>query len=157
MQVDARRCSDKSTKVDALKLSVISWNIEGFSRNFYTLFLLVNQYSAKLIFISEPQVYKCDLTTLIQPFIGSYDSYLNSEDVHDLELPLTYPRAKGGTMVMWHKSLSPHLKVLETSSSSYFSVLLYPLASCLPSTLLYTYRQVRRVNGCLLCWTWSSM
>ena len=125
-QVDASSCSDKSTKVDALKLSVISWNIEGFSRNFYTLFHLVNQYSAKLIFISEPQVYKCDLTTLIQPFIGSYESYLNSEDVHDSELPLTHPRAKGGTMVMWHKSLSPHLKVLETSSSSYVSVLLSP-------------------------------
>ena len=28
--------------------------------------------------------------------------------------------------VMWHKSLSPHLKVLETSSSSFVSVLLSP-------------------------------
>ena len=107
-------------------MSVISWNIEGLSRNYYTLSHFVNQYSAILIFISEPQTYKCDLSPLIQPFLGSYETHLNSEDAHDMDLPLTHPRAKGGTMIMWHNSLSPHLKVLDTPSPSFVSVLLSP-------------------------------
>ena len=84
----------------------------------------MNLFSAKLIFISEPQVYKCDLASLVQPFLGSYDSHLNSEDSHDMDLPLTHPKAKGGTMVMWHNSLSPHLRVLKTPSPSFMPVLL---------------------------------
>ena len=43
-----------------------------------------------------------------------------------MELPLTHPKAKGGTMVMWHFSLSPHLEVQPTTSPSCVSVLLSP-------------------------------
>ena len=41
-----------------------------------------------------------------------------------MDLPLTNPKAKGGTMALWHSSLSPYLKVLPTTSSSFFSVLI---------------------------------
>ena len=102
-------------------MTVISWNIEGLSKNYYTLFHLVKKLSPMLIFISEPQIYKCDISPLIHPFTDSYSIHLNSEDVHDMELPLTHPRAKGGTLIMWHSSLSPHLKVLDTSSPSFVS------------------------------------
>ena len=78
------------------------------------------------IFLSEPQTYRCDLDPLLQSFLGSYQSHLNSDDVHDLELPLTHPRAKGGTMVLWHSSLSPFIKILPSSSPSFISVLLSP-------------------------------
>ena len=71
-------------------------------------------------------MYRCDLAPLLAPFLGQYESHLNSEDVHDMELPLTHPRAKGGTMVMWHSSLSPYVKVLPTPSPSFVSVLLTP-------------------------------
>ena len=43
-----------------------------------------------------------------------------------MDLPLTYPKAKGGTMVMWHISLSPHLKVLPSTSPCFISILLSP-------------------------------
>ena len=82
--------------------------------------------SCKLIFLSEPQTYQCDLSPLLQPFLGSYEAYLNSEDVFDMDLPLTYPKPKGGTMVIWHISLSPHLKVLHSTSPCFISVLLSP-------------------------------
>ena len=43
-----------------------------------------------------------------------------------MDLPLTHPKAKGGTMVLWHTSLSPYLKILPTCSPSFVSVLLSP-------------------------------
>ena len=110
--------------IDASKLTVISWNVEGFSQNFITLYNFVKQYSAQLIFLSEPQTYRCDLPLLLSPFIGEYETHLNSEDAHDMDLPLTNPKAKGGTMALWHSSLSPYLKVLPTTSPSFFSVLI---------------------------------
>ena len=94
--------------------------------NYLTLYYFVKQFSAKLIFLSEPQSYRCDISPLLTPFLGSYEAHLNSEDAHDMDLPLTHPRAKGGTMILWHSSLSPYLKVLPTSSPSFVSVLLSP-------------------------------
>ena len=68
----------------------------------------------------------------MQYFDGSFDGHLNSEDVHDHDLPLTHAKAKGVTMVMWHTSLSPFIKVIETNSPSFVSVLFSP-PGCLPS------------------------
>ena len=127
-------------------MTVISWNIEGLSKNYYTLFHLVKKLSPMLIFISEPQIYKCDISPLIQPFTDSYSTHLNSEDVHDMELPLTHPRAKGGTLIMWHNSLSPHLKVLDTSSPSFVSVLYSP-PGLLPSVHTGVYLPTAGKDG----------
>ena len=124
----------KSTDVDASSLSIISWNIEGLSKNYLTLYNFVKQFAAKLIFLSEPQSYRCDLAPLLTPFIGSYEAHLNSEDAHDMDLPLTHPKAKGCTMILWHSSLSPYLKVLPTTSPCFVSVLLTP-PGLLPSRL----------------------
>ena len=41
-----------------------------------------------------------------------------------MDLPLTHPKAKGGTMALWHSSLSPYLKVLPSTSPSFFSILI---------------------------------
>ena len=62
----------------------------------------------------------------MQHFDGIYDGYINSEDVHDPDLPLTHARAKGGTMVIWHTSLAPFIKVIKTNSPSFISVLFSP-------------------------------
>ena len=110
--------------IDACKLTVISWNIEGLSKNYLILNDFVKQYSAQLIFLSEPQTYRCDLAPLLTPFLSEYEAHLNSEDAHDMDLPLTHPKAKGGTMAIWHSSLSPYLKVLPSSSPSFFSILI---------------------------------
>ena len=105
-------------------LTVCTWNIEGLKNNYFTLYTFVKRFLPKLIFLSEPQVYQCDIGPLIKPFIGSYSAHLNSEDVHDLELPLTHPKAKGGTMVLWDNSISPHLKVLDTTSPYHREILM---------------------------------
>ena len=62
-------------------------------------------------------------------FRGQYSSSLNSEDLYDLELPLTSSKAKGGTMVLWKHSLDPYITIHSSAGSSYL-----PLALCLPST-----------------------
>ena len=134
---------------------MISWNIEGLKNNYFTLFQFVKKFLPKLVFISEPQVYKCDITPLIKPFLVNYSTHINSEDVHDLELPLTHPKAKGGTMVLWDNSLSPHLKVLDTSSPSFVSVLLSP-PDLLPSVHTGVYLPTAGKDGEWLAWSWST-
>ena len=101
--------TDKAAKAAAFSLSVISWNIEGLARNSFILKQLVNQFSAKLCFISEPQVFSCDLSSQIACFDGDFEFHPNSKDkdVHVMDLPLTYSRAIGGTMVIWQSSQSP--------------------------------------------------
>ena len=75
-----------------------------------------------------------------------------------MELPLTHPKAKGGTMVMWHFSLSPHLKVLPSTSPSFVSVLSPLLASFPHCTQLYICPQLdAMVSGWLPLWSWSNM
>ena len=83
-------------------------------------------------------LFQCDLPPLLLPFHGNYDAHLNSEDMHDPELPLEKARAHGGTMVMWHTSLTPYITVLPSVSSSYQSILL-KLPGVIPSihTALY--------------------
>ena len=105
---------------------MISWNAENISNNHITLNHFAHKVSAQLIFLSEPQIYQCDLSPILEHFSESYEAHLNSEDVHDPDLPLTHSKAKGGTMVMWHRALSPYIKVMETSSPSFVSVLLSP-------------------------------
>ena len=77
-------------------------------------------------------LHRADLPPLLQPFHGKYESYLNSEDSHDLDLPMESGRAHGGTMVMWHSSLSPHVTVLESNSPGFITILL-KLPSAVPS------------------------
>ena len=116
--------------------------------------------SCKLIFLSEPQTYQCDLAPLLHPFLGSYEAYLNSEDVFDMDLPLTHPKAKGGTMVMWHISLSPHLKVLPSTSPCFISILLSPpgiLPSLHTAVYLPTAQQDVTASGWMPLRSWSSM
>ena len=125
---------------------MISWNIENISNNYFTLHSFAQKFSAKLIFLSEPMIYKCDLSPILQTFSGSYEAYLNSEDIHDPDLPLTHPKAKGGTMVFWHKSLSPFLKVLPTCSPSFVSVLLSP-PGILPSLHTAVYLPTAGKDG----------
>ena len=69
-------------------------------------------------------LYQCNLPHLLHPFRGIYEIYLNSEDIFDPDLPLDKVKAHGGTMVMWHTSLSPYVTVIPSESPSYQSVLI---------------------------------
>ena len=69
-------------------------------------------------------LHHCDLSPLLQPFQGIYEATLNSEDLYFPDLALDKVKAHGGTMVMWHVSLSPYITALPSSSSCYQSILL---------------------------------
>ena len=91
-----------------------------------------------LIFLSEPMLHQCDLHPLLGPFLGNYDAHLNSEDYHDQDLALDKVKARGGTMIMWHTSLTPLITVIPTESPSFQTILL-KLPETVPSlhTALY--------------------
>ena len=116
----------------------MSWNIEGFSRNFQSLRHYTEVYQPILIFISEPMLHNADLPPLLLPFLGEYDSHLNSEDCHDPNLPLESARAHGGTMIMWRTSLTPYITVLPSKSPG-FQTVLVKIPALVPSlhTALY--------------------
>jgi hypothetical protein len=101
----------------------MSWNIEGLERNIYNLDHFTNSVRPSLVFLSEPQIFACDVTRVMTMFEGSYKYNLNSEDKHDLDIPLDRMRAKGGTMAMWSSHIDQHITVLPTSSSSVLPLL----------------------------------
>ena len=69
-------------------------------------------------------LHQCDLPPLLLPFQGRYVSHLNSEDLYAEDLPLTKSRAHGGTMILWHTSISPFITVLAAKSPSFQSILI---------------------------------
>ena len=106
--------------------TILTWNIEGFSRNVHSLRNFTERYQPSLVLLSEPMVHQADLTLLLQPFSGKYDAHLNSEDVHDHDLAMENVRAHGGTMIMWLTNLTPFITILPTDSPSYLSILFKP-------------------------------
>ena len=55
---------------------------------------------------------------------GQYVSYLNSEDVHDPELPFVKNRSVGGTLLLWNKWLDPYITVYPVSTCSFTPLIL---------------------------------
>ena len=105
---------------------MLTWNIEGFSRNRHSLRNFTERYQPSLVLLSEPMTHQADLPLLLQPFSGKYAAHLNSEDLHDHDLAIESSRAHGGTMIMWLSSLSPFITILPTVSSSFLTILLKP-------------------------------
>ena len=79
----------------------MSWNIEGLRRNAYNVLHFISTYDPLLVFLSEPQIFNCDIDNIKNMF-SSYKLLLNSPDMFDLSLPLDKMKAKGGTLTMWH-------------------------------------------------------
>ena len=73
----------------------MSWNIEGLERNIYNLHHFISDVKPCLVFLSEPQIFACDVARVMSLFLGSYNYELNSEDKYDLDIPLDRLRAKG--------------------------------------------------------------
>ena len=90
---------------------MISWNIEGWKRNCFNLLSFVDKFCPQLIFLSEPQMFQCDVSQFSSMFHGRFCSHLNSEDSFCPELPLAARKAKGGTMALWESSLDPYVKM----------------------------------------------
>ena len=86
-----------STKASTDQLTALTWNIEGIKRHSFLLSEILNTELPSLVFLSEPQVYQCDLSGILQYIDQEYCHSLNSEDIYETELPLLRSEAKGGT------------------------------------------------------------
>ena len=114
-------CIDKSN--DAIRFRIISWNIEGLKRNSYNLHHFATMYNPLLVFLSEPQIFTCDIDHIMTIF-SSYRFKLNSPDSFDLNLPLDKMKPRGGTMIMWHLSIDQYVTPLDPPSSSVLPILI---------------------------------
>ena len=57
-------------------------------------------------------------------FIGdSFCAELNSDDKHDLDLPLSQNKSYGGTMAIWKKSIDKYISIYPTPSSSFLPII----------------------------------
>ena len=105
-------------------MTALTWNIEGVRRHIFYLAEVLQSERCSLVFLSEPQAYQCDLPSIIQYIEHDYCYALNSDDLYDPDLPLDNSRAKGGTMLLWRKSLDPYVKLIKVSSSAFLPLLL---------------------------------
>ena len=103
----------------------MTWNIEGLRRNIFNLKHFLDLYEPDLVFLSEPQIYECDIGKIV-PFLSDYSHYLNSPDKYSPDLPLLRSKACGGTMLLVKRHLEPHIVVIPSLSSSYLPILLQP-------------------------------
>ena len=101
---------------DPMKLSCLTWNIEGFSRNMFDLKAIVDSQEPALIFISEPWLFQSDLPNVAKLF-PSYNFILNSDDKFDENLSLQKTKAYGGCITMYRKELEPFISEIATESS----------------------------------------
>ena len=60
------------------------------------------------------------------PFKGEYSYELNSEDKFETDAVLTRNHAKGGTMILWRKSLDRHISIHQVSTTSFLPVIFTP-------------------------------
>ena len=98
--------------------------MENLKKNVFNLKSFTEFYNPDLLFISEPQIFQCDLSNQMAYFSGEYNFFLNSEDLHNTDLPLLSNKAKGGTLVLWSKLLDPFVTVPNPDSSSFLPIVL---------------------------------
>ena len=104
----------------------MTWNIEGLRRNIHNLVYFCNTYQPDLIFLSEPQIFECDVDIVMSFLKDSYSFSLNTADVHDPDIPLLKKEAKGGTMILWKREHAPYIVTQSVSSSAFLPVLFNP-------------------------------
>ena len=102
----------------------MSWNIEHLPKNLFSLKQFITLYKPDLVFLSEPQIFQMDLQTQMNYFRGEYCASLNSEDLYDMDLPLTRNKSKGGTLVMWKSNLDPYVTIHKSEGSAFLPVIL---------------------------------
>ena len=92
-------------------------------KNVFNLKSFTDKYKPHFLFLSEHQIFQSDLPAITKYFKGEYSIALNSEDLHDPDLVLTSSKAKGGTAVMWMKSLDPYITVYNADCSSFLPII----------------------------------
>ena len=103
----------------------LTWNIEGLKRNKSNL----KHFSANLpdfIFLSEPQIFQCDLAFAMEYFCGEYSCSLNSRDLHEPDLAMTSSKAHGGTMALWRKDFDPFVTICKVETTAFLPLVFSP-------------------------------
>ena len=104
----------------------MTWNCEGLARNIYGLQNFISDDLPDLVFISEPQVYECDLEKIMAPLQGEYCYSVKPSDNIDPELPLVRSKPHGGVMALWKKQFDPYITVHKISSTSILPLIFKP-------------------------------
>ena len=94
----------------------MTWNVEGLKNHSHSLCHFIDQISPSLVFISEPQIFQCDIPLIMMHSVPHYHYNLNSENLYETSLPLDKCKAKGGTLLLWPPSLDPHITILPTNT-----------------------------------------
>ena len=101
-------------------------NVEGLHRNVHNLRNLVSFHDPDWVFLSETQIFVSDIDLCLDYFKGDYESYLNSQDRFDPEMPLMKTKAFGGTMIMWRRDYDPYVTLYPPPSSAILPVIFHP-------------------------------
>lgn len=120
------------------QLTALTWNIEGIKNNIFMLTEVLKDDSPDFVFLSEVQIFQCDLSYVAQFIAGEYCYHLNSEDSCDPELPLVQNRAKGGTMLLWRKWLDPFVNVINVNTAAFLPIV-FTLPGSRPSVHVALY------------------
>ena len=81
------------------------------------------------IFLAEPQIFLSDLSGCMAIFADEYNIELNSEDKNDVDIAMTRTRAKGGTAILWKRSLDCHVRALPSPSPAFLPIMYSPPGS----------------------------
>ena len=76
----------------------------------------MKNFHPTLTFLSEPSIFKSDLSLVTKFFPSDVSFHLNSEDMYDESLALEKRRAKGGTMALWPSTMDPYITILPTTT-----------------------------------------
>ena len=104
----------------------------------YNLHHFLTEYSPVLVFLSEPQIFSCDISTPMTLFHDRYKFVLNSDDKYNPLSPLDKNKASGGTLAMWLQSYDQYITPL-TSPSCAILPLLVKLPGVKPSCHIGIY------------------
>ena len=113
----------------SLKVTSLTWNVEGLKRNRFALKYFVDLVSPDFIFLNETLLFQFEALLATDLFHGEYCHALNSDDSHDHELPFIKNRSNGGTMILWKVSFDQFVTVMPTETSSFLPILFHPPGS----------------------------
>ena len=116
----------------------MTWNIEALKPHQYVLTEILLSQLPDLVFISEPQTFQTDISQLMKTVAHEYCYWLNSDDLYEPDLHLVKSKAHGGTMVMWRRSLDPHIQIHPVLTSAFLPIILQP-PSTRPSVHIAIY------------------
>ena len=95
-------------------------------RNKFSLKTFVDKESPDFIFLNECLLFKFEEFDATELLRGEYCHELNSDDVHDPDLPFVKTKSFGGTMIFWKHSLDKFVTILPAVTSSFLGLLFHP-------------------------------